>query len=170
MQQVRRRAVLLAGAGTLLAACTHGVVGGMPYSVGVRGAGNVVTITYDSGEQGQNVLVTVQSGGGIGEATIAWWGSTLPHQLLFYLDLTGLEHFRLMWSTHIVTVASSGNSVLQWLQSGSSSETTLDPASPYWMPINVPDKQEQGYRLQAPPAFIADAPRIWGFAWLDFYL
>jgi hypothetical protein len=162
-----RRAFLMAGAGTLLAACAHGQAGGIPYSIGVTGAGNEVTLEPDA----QGFLMTVQSPSGIGEASVAWWGSTPPHQLSFHLKLSGLEHFRLTWSGHIVSasVNSTSNSLLQWAQLGDSGESEIDAASPCWMAIASPMEPEGGYRFSAPRAFIASTPRLWAIAWVDFY-
>jgi hypothetical protein len=168
-----RRAILLGGAGYLIAACTMGRSGDALYHVGVNGEGNQLLIAADPHGEAGDYVVTLQSARGIGQASVAWWGANSPHQLRFQLKLTGLEHFGLIWvnRTQKVSVNVSANldnpTTLESVQHGSA-ETQIEPDSPYWLAVSLP-AQGDGFELTAPRAFLADAPRLWAVTWIDFY-
>lgn len=190
MQNWSRRAMLLGGASYLLAACTFGLAGGpagglagsLPYSVGVHDQGDQVTIRQSSDMQGGGYgavyVATVRSARGIGDATVAWWGSVSPHQLVFQLELSGLEHFSLIWADQTVNVSvnsvdrladpSAELVVLESVQTRGGSERMIDPASPNWIDVALlPDGR--GYYLIAPQTFQAAWPGLWAIRWIDFY-
>jgi hypothetical protein len=150
-------------------------VGSVLYSVGVSGEDNQVTIVQNSISDEGGYIVTVQSARGFGQASMAWWGDTLPHPLWFQLPFSGLEQFSLIWAAKSkrvsvnVSVNSSDQLVLQSLQVKRAGETEITPNSPYWLHVTQPTPQQPGYLLRAPTAFIADAPRMWAIAWMDFY-
>lgn len=171
MRNCSRRAVLLGAFGCLLAACSHGQAGQAAYSVGVSGEGNTVTIVQDSNGADRAYIASVQSARGIGQASISWWGNESPHQLSFDIALGGLEAFTLRWAEHTVTVSvnSTDGTILQRLRTGDEAESDLLASSPYWMDISLPAKEGESFRLSAPAAFLADAPRLWAISWVDFY-
>lgn len=178
MQNWSRRAILLGGASYLLAACTFGLAdelaGSLPYSVGVHDQGDHVAIRQSSDMQGGGFVATVQSARGIGDATVAWWGNVPPHQLVFQLELSGLEHFSLIWADQTVNV--SVNSVnlaaepviLKSVQAGDDAEEIIDPDSPYWIDVTTLH-DGRGYQLVAPAAFQEAWPQFWAIRWIDFY-
>ena len=176
MQKWSRRALLLGGVALLSTGCTHGLVGQALYSVGVRGEGNLVTITPDNiiapdPRAPQTYHVHVASLSGIGQATIAWWDRRAPQQLLFSLELKGLERFQLHWGDTLinVTVNASTQHIMQSVQKGEAAESRLVAASPFWMETLLPTVSSHGFTLATPPAFAQDGPRLWTIAWVDFY-
>jgi hypothetical protein len=177
--KVSRRGLLLGGTAIFLAACSHSWVGDIPYSVAAGGEGNQVGIAYDSGEDKGRYVVTVHSERGIGQATIAWWGKVSPHPLAFRLELSGLEHFSMMWAGLSVNVSvnPTDHSISQGVQTRSiagnqaesRSEVTIDSESPYWMEVTIPSPGLPFYLVKAPAAFATDGPRLWAIAWIDYY-
>ena len=186
MQNWSRRAMMLGGASYLLSACTFGLAdglaGSLPYSVGVHDQGDQVAIRQTSDMQGGEYVAvyvaTVRSERGLGEASVAWWGNVPPHQLVFQLELSGLEQFSLVWADQTVHVSvnsvdhladpSADLAVLESVQQRGGSERMIDPDSPFWMDATVP-KDGSGFRLGAPPAFQAEWPSFWAIRWIDFY-
>jgi hypothetical protein len=171
MQQWSRRRLLVGGMGILVTGCTHAWAGDVPYSVGVQGEGNRVALASSAGAAGEGYVVAVTSPRGIGQATVAWWGSRAPQQLTFHLELTGLEHFQLRWADTNVTVSvnTSDQQVWQSVQKGESGEEVLMADSPFWTDIKLPTAERGGYTVIAPFAFLSDGPRLWAFGWIDFY-
>ena len=174
MQSWTRRAVVWGGVGWLLAACTHGLAQGGAYSIGVRGAGNQVTVAMRDRLPGYTLTVSSQSG--IGEVTVAWWGNELPHPLTFRLALRGLELFQLNWAAHpvsvnqvTVSIATTDDHVTQSVIVDDGAEASISSTSPYWLAVTLPTVEQAVYQLAAPPAFVADAPRLWSCRWIDFY-
>jgi hypothetical protein len=149
-------------------------VGSVLYCVGVSGEGNQVTIVQNISYEG-GYIATVQSARGFGQASIAWWGNGSPHPLWFQLPFGGLEQFSLIWAAKSkrasvnVSVNSSNQSEWQSLQVNREGEIEIMPDSPYWLQVTQPTPQQPGYLLRAPVAFVADAPRMWAIAWVDFY-
>jgi hypothetical protein len=166
MQQWSRRNLLFGGVGILLTGCMHAWAGDAPYSVDVQGEGNRVTIAPTVVVAAESYVATVTSPRGIGQATVAWWGDHTPRQLTFHLDLAGLESFELRWADTTVTVSASDQQMWQSVQKGESDMRTASPDSPFW--IDITDTGV-GYELRAPAAFLNDAPRLWSFAWIDFF-
>jgi hypothetical protein len=141
------------------------------YSTGVRGEGNIITVADapDTGEE--ELTIRVQSERGIGEGTIAWWGNQVPHHLSFHLHLNALEHFHLRWGKRSITVsvASSGNFVLESMQVGHQGEVEITPESPYWIEVTMPSGEHPYFELRAPAAFLNDSPRLFAISWIDYY-
>ena len=171
MRNWSRRSVLLGTVGCLLAACSHGRAGHAAYSVGVSGEGNTVTIVQDSNGADGAYVARVQSTRGIGQANIGWWGEPAPHQLTFDMALSGLESFSLRWAeyTVLVSVNATDGSVWQRLNSDDEPDSDLLPSSPFWIEVALPIGEGHSFRLAAPVAFLADAPRLWAITWVDFY-
>lgn len=167
MRTWSRREILVSGIGCLLAACSHGQVGSVGYSVATSGEGNQVAIAHDQAVDAY--IATVHSERGIGQASIAWWGSEAPHHVIFEVYLSGLEDFSLHWADQAVNVSvnSIDQTVIQSARIGKSPETAITAGSPYWMEVTLPTAGV--FQLQAPQAFIAAAPKLWGIAWVDFY-
>jgi hypothetical protein len=178
-QRWSRRALLLVGTGTLLAACTHSWAGNGLYSIGVRGEGNQVEIAPDGTADSTHYRLKIAGARGIGEATVAWWSNVAPSLLEFHLHLRGLEHFALRWAetsstqrsvyTLLVSVNSSDTSIRQSLQVDGEIEMPLDAASPHWMEITLPTSTQESFVLMAPASFLRTAPRLWTVSWIDFY-
>lgn len=167
MRMWSRREILVGGIGCLLAACSHGQVGNVGYSVATSGEGNQVAIALD--QDVGTYIVTVHSERGIGQGSIAWWGNDAPHHVIFEMYLSGLEQFSLHWADQAVnlSVNSIDQSVIQSVRIGKSPETAIAAGSPYWMEVILPTAGL--FQLHAPRAFIALAPKLWGIAWIDFY-
>jgi hypothetical protein len=157
--------------GYVLAACYQGRAGDVGYGVAVSGAGNQVTIAEDTTQAADAYIATIHSTRGIGQASIAWWGSSAPHHLEFLLHLGGLEFFSLRWAEQIVRVSinSMNQAVIQSSQRGDGAEAAIAPDSPHWMAVTMPTHEAPVYRLAAPAAFLTAAPKAWGIAWIDYY-
>ncbi|MCC6458464.1 MAG: hypothetical protein IT328_26175 [Caldilineaceae bacterium] len=166
-----RRAVIMGGIGSLLAACYQGQAGDVGYGIAVSGEGNEVTLSQAAGQDEATYIATIHSMSGIGQASGTWWGSTSPHHLVFDLHLGGLEKFSLRWLDQTVTVSihASDQTVIQHIQARHQSERAIEANSPYWMEVALPTATAPSYNLKAPAAFIAAAPRFWGIEWIDFY-
>jgi hypothetical protein len=156
--------------GCVLAACYQGHAGDVGYGVAVSGDGNQVTIAEDTTQAADVYITTIHSTRGIGQASIAWWGSA-PHHLEFLLHLGGLELFSLRWADQLVHVSinSVGQAVIQSSQRGNGAEIAITSDSPHWMAVTIPTHEAPVYRLAAPAAFLAAAPKAWGIAWIDYY-
>jgi hypothetical protein len=147
----------------------------MPYSVGVSGEGNALTLAKVSSGSEEGYIATVASARGIGQASVAWWGNFSPHPLRFHLQLMGLELFSLSWATPDrritvnVSVNSSDQAVIQSVILGQSGESEITALSPYWLEVTLPSPERSGYLLTTPAAFAAEGPRLWAIAWVDFY-
>ena len=159
--------VLMGTVGCLLAACYQGQTGELGYSIATSGEGNQVAINQET----DTYTVTIHSTMGIGQASIAWWGNSMPHQLNFQLHLGGLEQFTLAWDEQRVSVQvnSSSQEVTESLQPHQGVERLIASDSPYWMDVTLPTSSMQVYSLRAPAAFITAAPKVWAIAWIDFY-
>jgi hypothetical protein len=166
-----RRAVIMGGISALLAACYQGQADDVGYGIAVSGDNNQVAISHAASQGDGSYIVTIHSTSGIGQASAVWWGSASPHPLVFDLNLNGLEKFSLHWIDQIVTVSvrSYDQAVIQSSQARQQSELIIEPDSPYWMDVTVPTPNSPGYKLKAPAAFMAAAPRFWGIEWIDFY-
>ena len=154
----------------LLAACWQPVIKDRRvnwYSIATSGEGNQVAISQET----DTYTVTIHSTMGIGQASIAWWGNSMPHQLNFQLHLGGLEQFTLAWDEQRVSVQvnSSSQEVTESLQPHQGVETLIASDSPYWMDVTLPTSSMLVYSLRAPAAFITAAPKVWAIAWIDFY-
>jgi hypothetical protein len=143
----------------------------LTYNIEVHGEGNQVAIVRANSASQNKITVRVTSDAGIGYATVAWWGADPPHQMVFNVHTKGLESFSLMWSTQTVKVSvnPTDNSVSESLQVNRETETVIANDSPYWIDVRMPTHSEAPYQLNAPPAFLQDAPAIWGLVWVDFY-
>jgi hypothetical protein len=178
-QQWSRRTLLLAGAGVLMAACTHSWGSNGLYSIGVRGEGNAVEVLPLEVAKSDRLRIEIMSARGIGEATVAWWGNAAPPAHEFHLHLRGLESFVLRWAessspqrsifTITVSVNSSDNSVRQSVQVGDDVEIPIDALSPHWMAVTLPTAASESFVLAAPASFRHAAPHLWAIAWVDFY-
>lgn len=171
MKRAISRRVFMAGcASSILAACSFGHAGLAPYGVVVRGEGNQL-ILQQVNEPAHDLLATVQSESGIGQALVTWWGNLAPHQVTFVLNLAGLEQFTLQWADFVVNLsvnASDGTTSCS-LADAAGQEEMLTPASPYWIEVESLPVKGQGFILRAPRAFVAHWPPAWSIAWVDFF-
>jgi hypothetical protein len=178
-QRWPRRALLLASAGALMAACTNSWASNNLYSIGVRGEGNAVEVVPLELAKSDRLRIEIMSARGIGEATVAWWSIPAPSTLEFHLHLRGLESFALRWAENSATqrsiyavsvsVNSSDNSVRQSVKVGDDVEISIDALSPHWMAVTLPTAASESFVLVAPASFLHAASRLWAIAWVDFY-
>jgi hypothetical protein len=157
------RLVRTAGAALLLlglAGCV-GISSEVPrYRVTTERPGDQVTVAG-----GDMVTFDITSEQGIGKAGFERVGPP-PQGVTFRLRLKGLEEFSLKWGDQSVTVhyPSSGGPV-----------PTVTPGDPLAMPVTVEAEnptaplQDGYFVVEAPPAFIEDAPKQFRVEWIDFY-
>jgi hypothetical protein len=157
--------------GCILAACSYGQTGEIGYGVATSGDGNQLAIAQDENAEPGSYIVAITSERGIGQASITWWGNQLPHHVVFQLYLTGLEQFSLRWADQAVNVSvnSMDQTVIQSVKVAETAEQSIAAGSPYWMDVVAPSTADGPFQLQAPPAFIDAAPKVWGISWIDYY-
>ena len=167
-----RRTLLAGMAASVMAvsasACSLGLAGVIPYGVAISGEGNALTITQAN--RAEAFLATVHSARGIGQANVTWWGNPSPHQLMFALELAGLEQFTLQWADQVVNlgVNASDQSVFASARVAAGDEVVITPDSPYWMEVST-TAAAPGFMVHAPQAFLDAWPPMWSVTWVDFF-
>ena len=98
--------------------------------------------------------------------------------MTLYFDLKGLEEMSLTWGDALVTVhvSSTDGTVHQNLTLQGGEAVPISDASPYWMPLRIDTETpgriplESGYFvINAPKAFLEEAPEHFSLRWIDFY-
>ena len=129
----------------------------------------------------QQTIFTVHSPSGIGEATIERTDEKRPNKILLRLHLKGLEHFQVAVGQIKVTAAFSSQDATQQLQlvQPGQKEVSIDPHSPFWMPIRLLDQagqptktiplKEGCFEASLPQKLFEENPRSIKLTWIDFY-
>jgi hypothetical protein len=161
-------ALLLLG----LAGCV-GISAEVPrYRATTERPGDRVTV-----EGGDAVTFDITSERGIGKAGFERVGPP-PEGVIFKLRLKGLEEFRLTWGDVTVRLQypTTGDVILQEAAlTGSPDASVVSPGDRYYMNARIEGSDpaiplESGYFVvEAPPAFIEDAPEQFRLEWIDFY-
>ena len=174
-----RKRMPAAGIG-LVALCGLVACQGFParapsYRISVGESGDQVTAQSN----GPETLIEVRSETGIGSAEVEQISGESPSKVLIRLFLNGLEEFDFAYDDTrvVVSVSSHGdNGVSQSLLRPGSSETSIGPDSPYWMPVQVvtdpvsgSQKPTGAFEVQAPQDYIQGKYRAFSMRWIDFY-
>lgn len=101
-----------------------------------------------------------------------------PRSLTLSFQLKGLEELTLMWGDVRVLahVSSIDGSVREELASGPGETVPINDASSYWMPLRIEADTPARFPLasgqfvvDAPKAFLDEAPKEFSLTWIDFY-
>lgn len=163
-------------AGMALAGCTAFL--SEPIKV-EPGTSDVMSTVHRDGEV---VVIDVTSQSGIGRLRATLGENVAPPRLVLRLRLNGLEELRFSYpgAEVVVSVSSSDSRVRAQAQpAGESALGEIGPDSPYWMDVQVYDRNgapagaiptNGGYFDVAVPAdFLDGEHRIFTAGWVDFY-
>lgn len=145
------------------------------FSATAEGDGNVVSISAS----GDTAVVDVQSGSGIGAATVDLLSGPAPANIVVQLHLHGLETFRLAFDQTVIVAAVSTDdrSVSQHVELPDGTTRPIASDSPHWLDIQIASPstslatspQPTSFAIRLPPGLVKEQRRSFTLRWIDFY-
>lgn len=125
----------------------------------------------------EDVKAYITSEKGIGRIDLTRT-QTPPRTLTLFFQLGGLEEMALTWGDVRVLahVSSIDGSVREAFSLGTGETTPISDSSPYWVPLRIEAETPVRFPLmsgqfviEAPKAFLDEAPEKFSLRWIDFY-
>ncbi|HEY0603805.1 MAG TPA: hypothetical protein VGD58_12880 [Herpetosiphonaceae bacterium] len=145
------------------------------FSATAEGDGNVVSISTS----GDTAVVDVQSGSGIGAATVDLLSGPAPASIIVQLHLHGLETFRLAFDQTVIVaaVSSADRSISQHIELPDGATRPIASDSPHWLDIQIvspptpfaTSPQPTSFAIRLPPGLVNEQQRSFTIRWIDFY-